>query len=149
MTKSPCPQKYLYMRMEPSELQFQNLLYDSVIRTGSLEHSGYTRVCAHEVRELGPRWRSKQEKRQEGPAHVREISPSSIPSITCSIMSNSFVTPWTIAHQSPLSWDFTGNNIGVDCHALLHGIFLTQGLNPHLLCLLLWQVNSLPLEPSG
>ena len=25
------------------------------------------------------------------------------------------------------------------------GIFLTQGLNPHLLCLLHWQVSSLPL----
>ena len=24
----------------------------------------------------------------------------------------------------------------LDCHALLQGIFLTQGLNPHLLCLL-------------
>ena len=27
------------------------------------------------------------------------------------------------------------------------GIFLTQGSNPHLLCLLLWQVGSLPLVP--
>ena len=29
-------------------------------------------------------------------------------------------------------------NTGVDCHALLQGIFPTQGLNFHLLCLLLW-----------
>ena len=30
-----------------------------------------------------------------------------------------------------------GKNTGVGCHALLQGIFLTQGLNPwHLLCLL-------------
>ena len=28
----------------------------------------------------------------------------------------------------------------------LQGIFLTQGLNPHLLCLLHWQVGSLPLH---
>ena len=28
-------------------------------------------------------------------------------------------------------------------------IFPTQGLNPHLLCLLHWQVVSLPLVPSG
>ena len=27
------------------------------------------------------------------------------------------------------------------------GIFLTQGLNPHFLCLLHWQVGSLPLAP--
>ena len=30
------------------------------------------------------------------------------------------------------------------CHALLQGIFLPQGLNPHLLCLLHWQAGSLP-----
>ena len=31
------------------------------------------------------------------------------------------------------------------CHALLQGIFLTQGLNPLLSCLLYWRVGSLPL----
>ena len=31
------------------------------------------------------------------------------------------------------SWDFSGKNIGVGCHFLLQGIFLTQGSN---LCLL-------------
>ena len=30
------------------------------------------------------------------------------------------------------------------CHALLQGIFLTQGLNLRLFCLLHWQVGSLP-----
>ena len=39
--------------------------------------------------------------------------------------------------------------IGVDCHFPLQGIFPTQGLNPHLLCLLHWQVGSLPLAPPG
>ena len=38
---------------------------------------------------------------------------------------------------------------GVDCHALLQGIFLTQGLNPCLSCLLRWQEDSLPLAPPG
>ena len=28
------------------------------------------------------------------------------------------------------SWDFPGKSTGVDCHFLLLGIFLTQGLNP-------------------
>ena len=32
----------------------------------------------------------------------------------------------------------------MDCHVLLQGIFQTQGSNPHLLCLLHWQVGSLP-----
>ena len=40
-------------------------------------------------------------------------------------------------------------NIGVGCHALLQGIFLIEGLNLHLLCLLHWQTDSLPLAPPG
>ena len=35
------------------------------------------------------------------------------------------------------------------CRALLQGIFPTQGLNSYLLCLLHWQVGSLPLAPPG
>ena len=34
-------------------------------------------------------------------------------------------------------------------HALLQGFFSTQGLNTHFLCLLHWQVGSLPLAPPG
>ena len=33
-------------------------------------------------------------------------------------------------------WDSPGKNTGVGCHFLLQGIFLTQGLNPCLLCVL-------------
>ena len=33
------------------------------------------------------------------------------------------------------------------CHTLHQGIFLTQELNPYLLCLLHWQAGSLPLAP--
>ena len=36
-----------------------------------------------------------------------------------------------------------------ECHFLLQGIFLTQGLNRSLLCLLRWQAGSLPLAPPG
>ena len=46
-----------------------------------------------------------------------------------------FVTLWTVAHQAPLSGDSPGN-IRVGCHVLLQRIFLTQGLNLRLLCLL-------------
>ena len=56
-----------------------------------------------------------------------------------------FVTPWTVASQALCPWDSPGENTGVGCHFLLQGIFLTQGLNPHLLHLLHWQENSLPL----
>ena len=47
-----------------------------------------------------------------------------------------FVTPWTIAHQAPLSMGFSSKNPGVHNHFLLQGIFPTQGLNLHLPCLL-------------
>ena len=40
-----------------------------------------------------------------------------------------------------------GKNTGLGCHALLQGIFPTQGSNPHLVCLLHRQVGSLPLAP--
>ena len=40
---------------------------------------------------------------------------------------------------------FPGKNTGVGCHFLLQGIFQTQGSNLHLLCLLQWQSDSLPL----
>ena len=44
-------------------------------------------------------------------------------------------------------WDSPGKNTGVGCHALLQGIFLTQGSSLHLLSLLHWQAGSLPLVP--
>ena len=45
--------------------------------------------------------------------------------------------------------DSLGKNTGLGCHALLQGIFLTQGSNLHLLCLLHWQAGSLPLVLCG
>ena len=49
-----------------------------------------------------------------------------------------FATPWTVYFQAPLSMGFSSKNTGVGCRALLQGIFLIQGLNPQLLCLLHW-----------
>ena len=40
-------------------------------------------------------------------------------------------------------WDSPDEDIGVGYHALLQGLILTQGSNPHLLH---WQVDSLPLN---
>ena len=42
-------------------------------------------------------------------------------------------------------WDFPGKNTGMGWHFLLQGIFPTQGSNPQFLCLLYWQVDSLPM----
>ena len=41
--------------------------------------------------------------------------------------------------QALLSVDSLGKNTGVGCHALLQGIFPTQGGNKHLICLLHWR----------
>ena len=60
-----------------------------------------------------------------------------------------FGTPWTVAHQAPLSLAFSSKNVGGGCHALLQGIFPTQGSNLCLLHLLQWQAGSLPLASPG
>ena len=58
----------------------------------------------------------------------------------------------TVARQASLwdaLWDSPGKKTGVGCHALLQGIFLTQGLSLCLLQVLHWQAGSLPLAPPG
>ena len=58
-----------------------------------------------------------------------------------------------IAHQTPLSMEFSGKSTGVSCHFILQGIFPTQGSNPGLLhwqtvyhratretCVYLWRI---------
>ena len=53
-------------------------------------------------------------------------------------------------HSSILAWEIPGTEeqeTGVSHHALLQGIFSTQGLNLHLSCLFHWQAGSLPLVP--
>ena len=48
----------------------------------------------------------------------------------------SFQSRPTLCDRLLCPWDSPGKNTGVGCHALFHGIFPTQGLNPHLLRLL-------------
>ena len=45
-------------------------------------------------------------------------------------------TPWTVAHQAPLSLGFSRQEYWMGSRALLQGIFPTQGSNPPLLGLL-------------
>ena len=52
------------------------------------------------------------------------------------VISDSVQPPWTIAHQAPLSMEFSRKNNGVGCHFLLQRIFPTQGSVLYLLCLL-------------
>ena len=60
-----------------------------------------------------------------------------------------FATLWTVTARLLCPWNSPGKNTGVGCHALLQGIFLTQGSNPYLLHLLHWQVGSLALALPG
>ena len=72
----------------------------------------------------------------------------SLPVYVYSVMSYS-VTPRTVAHRLSCSWNFPGENTGVGCHFLFQVVFLTQGSNLHLLSLLHWQADSLPLSYLG
>ena len=58
-------------------------------------------------------------------------SEISLTSIHHSVVSDSFVTPCTVAHQAALSGEFSRQEYW--SHFLLQGIFLTQGLNLGLL----------------
>ena len=58
-------------------------------------------------------------------------------------------TLWTEALQAAPSMGFSRQEYGVVCHALLQGVFPTQGLNTPLLCLLHWQAGSSPPVPPG
>ena len=60
-----------------------------------------------------------------------------------------FVAPWTVVSQAPLSLEFSRQEYWSGLSFPMPGIFPTQGLNQHLLCLLLWKMDSLPLTPPG
>ena len=60
----------------------------------------------------------------------------------------SYPTLWGLMDCSPPGSSVHGifqARTGAGCHYLFQGIFLVQGLNPCLLCLLHWQAGSLPL----
>ena len=59
------------------------------------------------------------------------------------------VAPWTGARQFPLPREFSRQEYWSGLSFPPPGIFPTQGLNPHLLHLMHWQVDSLPLAPPG
>ena len=71
----------------------------------------------------------------------------------CALLLQACPILWNSKDCSPPGFsvrqDSLGKNVGVGCHSLLQGIFLTQGLKPCVLCLLHWQVDSLPPVPPG
>ena len=54
-------------------------------------------------------------------------------SVSHSVVSDSLQPHGLLPMGLLCPWDFPGKNTGVGCHALLQGIFPTQGLNPGLL----------------
>ena len=79
---------------------------------------------------------------------IRPMSQTGGSACVLSLFSHNWFFPTlrTVACQAPLSMDSPGKNTGVGCHALLQGIFQTQGSN---LRLLHWQAGSLQLAPLG
>ena len=68
--------------------------------------------------------------------------------LLCVLSVRLFVTPWTVAHQASLSMVFSRQEYwGRLTHS--QRIFQTQGSNSHLLCLLPWHADSLPLSHLG
>ena len=71
------------------------------------------------------------------------------PAASCSdapVVCNSLQPCGALVHQAPLLWDSPSKTAGVSCHALLQGVFPTQGLN---LCLLHCKQILLPMTHWG
>ena len=62
--------------------------------------------------------------------------------LSCSVVSDSWQPHGLWPTRLLCPWDFPGKNTEVCFRALLQGIFLTQRLNPSILHLLNWQVDS-------
>ena len=91
----------------------------------------------------------RQGHREKPSAWMKEYEGNSRMCVCArSVMSDSFVTPWTEATRLLCPWNSLGKNTGVDCHFLFQ-IFRNQGSSPHLLRLLHWPADSLPGAPPG
>ena len=67
----------------------------------------------------------------------------------CSSRVRLFVTPWTVAHQAPLSMGLPRQEYWSELPFPLPGYLPTQGSNPRFFCFLHWQADSLPLCHLG
>ena len=67
----------------------------------------------------------------------------------CSVVSNSLQPRGLQPPRLLCPWNSPGEITGVSCHLLLHGIFLTQGSNLHLLHHLHWQAGFFSTVPPG
>ena len=77
---------------------------------------------------------------------LREVTEALLLLFSCSVVSDSLQCYGLVPARLLCPWDSPGENTGVGLHALLQGIFPTQGLNPRLLN---WQKNSLLMTHQG
>ena len=59
------------------------------------------------------------------------------------------MTPWTVAHQSPCPWEFSGKCTGVGCHFSSPRDLPDPGTKPTSAVSPVFQVDSLSDEPLG
>ena len=80
-------------------------------------------------------WRSNQGKNQWANIDQKKWKSFAVLYIvSCSVRSDSLRPHGLQPARLLCPWDFPGKNTGMDCHFLLQGILLTQGLNLCLLC---------------
>ena len=65
------------------------------------------------------------------------------------VMSDSFVTPWTVACWILCPWDFPGKTTRLACHFLLQGVFLPPGIKPQSLASLALAGRFFTTVPPG
>ena len=82
-------------------------------------------------------------------SHYGEQYGGSLCDLRCSVATNTLRPHGLCLPGSSVHGIFQVRLLELSCHFLLQGIFQTQGWNPHLLHLLHWQENSLPLAPPG
>ena len=93
-------------------------------------------------KELAPLWQPRAQRGQKERGTVCVLSGFSRVQL--------FATPWTVARQPPLSMGFPRQEYWSGFHALLQGIFSTQGANPgSVSCPFHRQAGSFPLAPPG
>ena len=120
-------------------------LKPAALTSPSLAGEFFTTSATWEASPQGRRTLKKRKSSWEG----HQLLLEGVWSLSCFSRVRLFAILWTVAHQGPLSMELSKQEYWSGLHVLLQGIFLTQGLNPHLLCLLHWPAGSLPLVPLG
>ena len=129
----------------PGESHAQRTWWATVMRSLRVRHdwaqSRLGPFCHEPGRTVSVSIRALQRSRANTPTGTRSAqSLQSCPTV-CDRMDYS--PPGSSVH----GWDAPGKNTGVCCHALLQGIFPTQGSNLCLFRLLHWQVGPWPQAP--